>query len=97
MEHGLCDLGGERPLELLELRRIARRWRPRHAHEENVTLGVDVLVEVHDVAVVAPDQRGDCGNQAFAVGAVDQQDDICVSWDSTSPRPGPLPQGGRGR
>ena len=53
---GLGDLGGERMLELLEMRRVARRRCPRDTHEEHATVGVDVLVEVDDVAVEAPDQ-----------------------------------------
>ena len=91
------DLRRERLLEVLDGTRVGRRGRPRHAHEEHVALAVDVLVEVHHVAVVAADQRGDRGDEAFAVGAVDEQDVFFVHVRRVAgPHPNPLPQGGRG-
>ena len=44
------------------------------AHEEDVGFGVDVLVEVQDVAVIPVEELGDGRHQPGTVGARDQED-----------------------
>lgn len=67
-------LGDWREL-LLELRGIKREARqvPFHAHEEQILFGILMLVCVQDVGVVPIEKVGDCRNQTFAVGTIDQQ------------------------
>ncbi len=69
--------GGEVPLEKLDGVWVGRR-RPLDPHEEHAALGVHVLVQVHDVAVGLADEGGHRGDQAFAVGAVDEQYQVSV-------------------
>ena len=48
--------------------------RPGNAHEEVFLPGIDMLVELQDVAVVLEDEVGDGVHDAALVIAVDQQD-----------------------
>ena len=54
-----------RQVELLE--------RPLHAHEEQPQILILVLIGVQDVRAVRIQKVGNCGDQALAVGAIDQE------------------------
>ena len=50
--------------------------RPDEAHKETTAVGVGVLIEVEDVAAVAEHEVRKAGDDAFAVGAVDEKDGV---------------------
>ena len=58
--------------ELLERKREAVQL-PFHAHEEEVPLGVLVLIGVKDVGAVTVEKLGDGGDDAARIGTVDEQ------------------------
>lgn len=45
---------------------------PFYTHEKNLTVGVDMLVKVGDVAVIFVNKFTDGGNNAFVVRTVNQ-------------------------
>ena len=64
--------GGVEAVATVERQREAVEL-PLDAHEEELELGVLVLVGVHDVGAVAVEELGDGGDDAALVGAVDEQ------------------------
>jgi hypothetical protein len=46
---------------------------PFNAHEKDIAVGVDVLVEVGNVAVIFENEFTDSRNDAFIIGAMNKQ------------------------
>ena len=67
------EFGGETAKVVVEGGEIKSLERPLDTHEEEAGFRVLVLVSMGDVGAVAVEQTSYGGDQAFAVGGVDQE------------------------